>query len=105
MVSLKRIAIPLFLNSDKGKEFSFNFRRRRKAFIKTDTTRFKIQTSDMGPPPPPLPLAGPHIEVLLFLSPKYPVKVVKRVEIIIIMPTFQGTGPRHATSPRKTNSG
>ena len=104
MVSLKRIAIPLFLNSDKGKEFSFNFRRRRKAFIKTDTTRFKIQTSDMGPPPP-LPLAGPHIEVLLFLSPKYPVKVVKRVEIIIIMPTFQGTGPRHATSPRKTNSG
>ena len=53
MVSLKRIAIPLFLNSDKGKEFSFNFRRWRKAFINTDTTRFKIQTSDMGPPPPP----------------------------------------------------
>ena len=53
MVSLQRIAIPLFLNSDKGKEFSFNFRQWRKAFINTDTRRFKIQTSDMGPPPPP----------------------------------------------------
>ena len=56
-------------------------------------------------PPPPPPLAGPHIEVRLFLSPKYPVKVVKRVEIIIIISIFQGTGPRHATSTRKTNSG
>ena len=51
MVSLQRIAIPLFLNSDKGKEFSFNFRQWRKAFINTDTRRFKIQTSDMVPPP------------------------------------------------------
>ena len=59
-----------------------------------------------SPPPAPPPLAGPHIEVPLFLSPKYPVKVVKRVEIIIIIISiFQGTGPRHATSTRKTNSG
>ena len=59
MVSLQRIAIPLFYNSDKDKEVSFNFRQRRQAFINTDTRRFKIQTSDMGPPPPPPPLAGP----------------------------------------------
>ena len=52
MDSLQRIAIPLFKNSDKGKEFSFNFRQRREAFMNTDTRRFKIQTSDM-------PLAGP----------------------------------------------
>ena len=52
MVSLQRIAIPLFYNSDKDKEFSFNFRQRREALINTDTRRFKIQTSDMGAPPP-----------------------------------------------------
>ena len=51
MVSLQRIAIPLFYNSDKDKEFSFNFRQRREALINTDTRRFKIQTSDMGAPP------------------------------------------------------
>ena len=51
MVSLQRIAIPLFYNSDKDKEFSFNFRQRREAYINTDTRRFKIQTSDMGAPP------------------------------------------------------
>ena len=51
MVSLKPIAIPLFSNSDKDKEFSFNCRQRREALINTDTRRFKIQTSDMGAPP------------------------------------------------------
>ena len=51
MVSLQRIAIPLFYNSDKDKEFSFNFRQRSEALINTDTKRFKIQTSDMGAPP------------------------------------------------------
>ena len=51
MVSLQRIAITLFQNSDKDKEFSFNFRQRREAFINTDTTRFKIQTTVMGPTP------------------------------------------------------
>ena len=51
MVSLQRIAIPLFYNSDKDEEFSFNFRQRREALINTDTRRFKIQTSDMGAPP------------------------------------------------------
>ena len=41
---------------DKDKEFSFNFRQRREAFINTDTRRFKIQTSGMDTPPS---LAGP----------------------------------------------
>ena len=50
MVSLQRIAIPVLKNSDKDKEFSFNFRQRREAFTNTDTRRFKIQTSEMGPP-------------------------------------------------------
>ena len=55
MVSLQRIAIPVLKNSDKDKEFSFNFRQRREAFTNTDTRRFKIQTSEMGllPHPPP----------------------------------------------------
>ena len=52
MVSLQRIAIPVLKNSDKDKEFSFNFRQRREAFTNTDTRRFKIQTSEMGPPAP-----------------------------------------------------
>ena len=56
MVSLRRIAIPLFYNSDRDKGLSFNLRQRREAFINIDTRRFKIQTSDMGPPPPPHPL-------------------------------------------------
>ena len=61
MVSLQRIAIPLFLNSDKDKGFLFNFRQRREAFNNTDTRRFKIQMSNiLGPQaPPPSPLAGP----------------------------------------------
>ena len=54
MVSLQRIAISVLKNSDKDKEFSFNFRQRREAFTNTDTRRFKIQTSEMGPPPPPM---------------------------------------------------
>ena len=44
MVSLQCIAFPLFYNSDKDKEFLFNFRQWREAFINTDTRRFKIQT-------------------------------------------------------------
>ena len=60
MVSLQPIAIPSFLNSDKDKEVSFNFRKGREACITTYKRRFKIQTSDMGhpslPPPPPGPL-------------------------------------------------
>ena len=52
MVSLQRIAIPVLKNSDKDKEFLFNFRQRREAFTNTDTRRFKIQTSEMGPPHP-----------------------------------------------------
>ena len=53
MVSLQPIAIPSFLNSDKDKEVSFNFRKGREACITTYKRRFKIQTSDMGHPPPP----------------------------------------------------
>ena len=37
------------LNMDK--EFSFNFRQWHEAFLNTNTRRFKIQTSDMGPTP------------------------------------------------------
>ena len=53
MVSLQRIAIPLFLNSDKDKGFLFNFRQRHEAFKNTDTRHFKIQMSNMGPQAPP----------------------------------------------------
>ena len=53
MVSLQRIAIPLFLNSDKDKGFLFNFRQRHEALKNTDTRHFKIQTSNMGPQAPP----------------------------------------------------
>ena len=37
MVYLQHIAFPLFYNSDKDKEFSFNFGQWREAFINTDT--------------------------------------------------------------------
>ena len=63
MVSLQRIAIPVLKNSDKDKEFSFNFRQRREAFTNTDTRRFKIQTSEMGPLSPP-----PHVRGSIKLS-------------------------------------
>ena len=53
MVSLQCITISLFYNSDKDKEFLFNFRQQCEAFINTDMRCFKIQTSDMGPSPPP----------------------------------------------------
>ena len=52
-VSLQRITIPLFLNSDKDKGFLFNFRQRHEAFKNTDTRHFKIQMSNMGPQAPP----------------------------------------------------
>ena len=58
MVSLQPIVIPSFLNSDKDKEVSFNFRKGREACKNTYTRRFKIQTSDMGHTPP-LSLTGP----------------------------------------------
>ena len=48
---------PSFLKFRQRQRILPNFRQRREAFINTDTRRFKIQTSDMGPPPPPL--AGP----------------------------------------------
>ena len=59
MVSLYRITFPLSYNSDKDKEFSFNFQQQCEAFINTDTRRFKIQTSNMRDPPPPPTMAGP----------------------------------------------
>ena len=43
---------PPWLRFREDKQFSFNFRQRREAFINTDTRRFKIQTSDMWPLPP-----------------------------------------------------
>ena len=65
MVSLHRLTFPLFYNSDKDKEFLFNFRQRREAFINTDMRRFKIQTSDMKHP---RPLAGPRCNICRSLS-------------------------------------
>ena len=53
MVSLQCIAIPLFYNSNKDKEFLFNFWQQREAFINTDMRSFKIQMSDMAPSPLP----------------------------------------------------
>ena len=67
MVSLHHITFPLFYNSDKDKEFLFNFQQRREAFINTDTRRFKIQTSNMRPPPHPT-LAGPLCNICCSLS-------------------------------------
>ena len=65
MVSLHRFTFPLFYNSDKDKEFLFNFRQRREVFINTDMRRFKIQTSDMTHP---RPLAGPRCNISRSLS-------------------------------------
>ena len=42
---------PPWLRFREDKQFSFNFRERREAFINTDTRRFEIQTSDMWPLP------------------------------------------------------
>ena len=50
MVSSQRISIP-FSNSNKDKEFSFNFRQRHEAFLNTDTRRFKISDERHGTPP------------------------------------------------------
>ena len=50
MVSLQHMAMPLFLNSNMEKEFSFNFWQQCEAFINANMRRFKIRTSDMGPP-------------------------------------------------------
>ena len=58
MVSLQCITISLFYNSDKDKEFLFNFRQQCEAFINTDMRCFKIQTRDMGQ----------RIEMFLFLT-------------------------------------
>ena len=69
MVYLQHIAFPLFYNSDKDKEFSFNFGQWREAFINTDRRRFKIRTSDMRHPPfPPPPPAGPLCNISRALS-------------------------------------
>ena len=68
MVSLQRIAFPLSYNSDKDKEFLFNFRLWREALnaLNTDARRFKIQTSDMRHSPPLL--VGPLCNISYSLS-------------------------------------
>ena len=50
MVSLQRIATLLKQNnSDKDKDFLFNFWQWCEAFITNDSRHFDIQTSEMGP--------------------------------------------------------
>ena len=51
------------------------------ALINIDTKRFKIQT-------PPPSLAGPHIEVLLFLSPNFQWKSWRELKIYIFLFLF-----------------